>query len=220
MQKRVTCQWSTVLKVWPFHWNARFVATKKKSMLQQSKHSLLILPLKCSPKSLAISLECSNVLPPKQSMAAAIKRFPSSCPLLPTVLVTIQVNVATIMLPTILLVIEMTGPLHYGHKQQQSSWSSCSSYTIYGTWHGKLNFPEEFLVVPRGMTRIFRTGAAELPRGKRGFFVWVAQIFRTDGRESSMRIRVENGGNQKANFVRNNAKGSRNAPQGSFKISL
>ena len=47
-----------------------------------------------------------------------------------------------------------------------------------------------------------------------------AQIVRTDGHESSMRIRFENGGNQKANFVRNNAKGSRNTPQGSFEISL
>ena len=34
------------------------------------------------------------------------------------------------------------------------------------------------------------------------------------------RIRVENGGKQKANFVRNNAEGSRKTPQGSFKLSL
>ena len=54
---------------------------------------------------------------------------------------------------------------------------------------------------------------ADLPCGR-------ARIFRADGHESSMRIRVENGGNQKANFVRNNVKGSRNTPQGSFEISL
>ena len=84
------------------------------------------------------------------------------------------------------------------------------------------------MVVPRGMTRIFRTGAAELPRGRRGFSVQAgadlpcgrARIFRTDGHESSVRIRFENGGNQKANFVRNNAEGSRNTPQGLFEISL
>ena len=93
-----------------------------------------------------------------------------------------------------------------------------TQYTVHDTEN--LTLPRNSVVVPRGMTRIFRTGAAELPRGRRGFFVRVAQIFRADGRESSMRIRVENGGNQKANFVRNNAKRSRNAPQGSFEISL
>ena len=75
------------------------------------------------------------------------------------------------------------------------------------------------MVVPHGTTRIFHTGAAELPRG------W-ARIFRAGGHESSVRagadlprrrarifcaIRFENGGNQKANVMRNNAKGSRNA---------
>ena len=77
------------------------------------------------------------------------------------------------------------------------------------------------MVVPRGTTRIFCAGrhgssvrvGADLPCGR-------ARIFRTDGHESSVRIRFENGGNQKANFVRNNAKGSRNTPQGSFEISL
>ena len=59
----------------------------------------------------------------------------------------------------------------------------------------------------------FCAGAAELPRG------WT-RIFRAGGRGSSVRIRFENGGNQKANFVRNNAKRSRNTPQGSFEISL
>ena len=84
------------------------------------------------------------------------------------------------------------------------------------------------MVVPRGTTRIFRTGAAELLRGRRGTSARVdadlpcgrARIFRADGYESSVRIRFENGGNQKANFVRNNAKRSRNTPQESFEISL
>ena len=84
------------------------------------------------------------------------------------------------------------------------------------------------MVVPRGTTRIFSTGAAELPRRRRGTSARAdvdlpcgrAWIFRADGHESSVRIQFENGGNQKANFVRNNAKGSRNTPQGSFEISL
>ena len=91
------------------------------------------------------------------------------------------------------------------------------------------------MVVPRGTTRIFRTGAAEFPRGCRGtsaraprnFRAGAAElprgrtrIFCAGGRGSSVRIRFENGGNQKANFVRNNAKRSRNTPQGSFEISL
>ena len=40
--------------------------------------------------------------------------------------------------------------------------------------------------------------------------------FLCGGRGSSVWIRVENGGNQKANFVRNNAEGSRNTSQGLF----
>ena len=76
------------------------------------------------------------------------------------------------------------------------------------------------MVVPRGTTRIFRTGAAELLRGRRGTSARVdadlpcgrVRIFQADGHESSVRIRFEKGGNQKANFVRNNAKGSRNTP--------
>ena len=84
------------------------------------------------------------------------------------------------------------------------------------------------MVVPRGTTRIFRTGAAEFPRGCCGTSVRAdadlpcgrARIFRADGHESSVQIQFENGGNQKANFVRNNAKRSRNTPQGSFDISL
>ena len=77
------------------------------------------------------------------------------------------------------------------------------------------------MVVPRGTTRIFRAGGrgssvragADLPCGR-------ARIFRADGHESSVWIQFENGGNQKANFVRNNAKRSRNTPQGSFETSL
>ena len=84
------------------------------------------------------------------------------------------------------------------------------------------------MVVPCGTTRIFRTDAAELLRGRRGTSARAdsdlpcgrAQIFRADGHESSVRIRFENGGILKAHFVRNNAKGSRNTPQGSFEISL
>ena len=53
-----------------------------------------------------------------------------------------------------------------------------------------------------------------------GFSARAQRNFRAGGRGSSVRIRFENGGNQKANFVRNNAKGSRNTPQGSFEISL
>ena len=48
-----------------------------------------------------------------------------------------------------------------------------------------------------GTMQIFRTGAAELPHRR-------TQIFRAGERRSSVRIRVENGGNQKANFVHNN----------------
>ena len=100
----------------------------------------------------------------------------------------------------------------------------------YGTWHGKLNFYRGILWLfrteRRGFSarvqRNFRAGAAELPRRCRGTSTRVdadlqcgrAQIFRTDGHESYVRIRFENGRNQKANFVRNNTKRSRNTPQG------
>ena len=84
------------------------------------------------------------------------------------------------------------------------------------------------MVVPRGTTQIFRTGAAEFPRGRRGTSARAprnfragaelprgrARIFRADGHESS--VRFENGRNQKAN----NAKRSRYTPQVSFEISL
>ena len=68
--------------------------------------------------------------------------------------------------------------------------------------------------------RNFRAGAAELPCGLPRIPRGWTQIFRAGGRGSSVRIRVENGENQKAKFVRNNAKGSRNTPQGSFELSL
>ena len=99
-------------------------------------------------------------------------------------------------------------------------------HTVHDTEN--LTFPRNSVVVPRGTTWIFRTGVAELPRGRRGFSVRVGadfpcgrvRIFRADRHESSVRIWFENGGNQKANFVRNNAKESRNMPQGSLEISL
>ena len=86
-------------------------------------------------------------------------------------------------------------------------------HTVHDTEN--LTFPRNSVVVPRGTMRIFRTGAVELPLS-----CGRVQIFRADGHESSVRIRVENGGNQTVNFVHNNAKGSRNTPQGSFEISL
>ena len=42
-----------------------------------------------------------------------------------------------------------------------------------------------------------------------------ARIFHADGHGSFVQIRVENGRNQKANFVRNNAEGLRNTSHGS-----
>ena len=74
----------------------------------------------------------------------------------------------------------------------------------------------------------FRAATAELPCGHHGTSARAgtdlpcgrAQIFRADGQESSVQIQFENGGNQKANYVPSNAKGSRNTPQGSFEISL
>ena len=90
------------------------------------------------------------------------------------------------------------------------------------------DFPHGCRGISARVPRNFRAGAAELPRRRRGTSARAdadlpcgqARIFRADGHESSVRIRFENGGNQKANFVRNNAKRSRNTPQGSFEISL
>ena len=97
-------------------------------------------------------------------------------------------------------------------------------YVIYGsTVHDteNLTFSKEF----RGCSA---RNDADFPHGCRRTSVRAdmdllcgrARIFCADGHESSVRIRFENGRNQKANFVCNNAKGSRNTPQGSFEISL
>ena len=43
------------------------------------------------------------------------------------------------------------------------------------------------MVVPRGTTRIFRTGAAELPRRRRGTSAQTPRNFRAGGRGSSLR---------------------------------
>ena len=95
-------------------------------------------------------------------------------------------------------------------------------------------FPRNSVVVPRGRRgtsarapRNFRTGGHRFRTGGSGFSMRVgvdllcgwARIFCAEGHESSVRIQVENGRNQKANFVRND-KGSRNMLQGSFEISL
>ena len=61
---------------------------------------------------------------------------------------------------------------------------------------------------------------ADFPHGCRGTSAGGPRNFCAEGHKSSVRIRFENGGNQKMNFVRNNAKESRNTPQGSFEISL
>ena len=76
------------------------------------------------------------------------------------------------------------------------------------------------MVVPREHPWIVVQNDADSARADADFLCGQARIFRTDGHGSSVRIQVENGGNQKANFVRNNAKGSRNVPQGSFELSL
>ena len=54
---------------------------------------------------------------------------------------------------------------------------------------------------------------ADLPHGR-------TQILHAGGRGSSVRFWVENGGNQKVNFVCNNAEGSISMLQGSFELSL
>ena len=62
------------------------------------------------------------------------------------------------------------------------------------------------MVVPRGHPRIVVRNDADLPQGGRG------SSARAD--TNLPRIRVENGGNQKANFVHYNAEGSRKTSQG------
>ena len=76
-----------------------------------------------------------------------------------------------------------------------------------------LTFSEEFRVCSMQASVDSCAVGRRLPHGR-------PQIFRADGHGSSVQIRVENGGNQKANFVRNNAEGSRMTSQGSFKLSL
>ena len=87
----------------------------------------------------------------------------------------------------------------------------CMCCTVHDTEN--LTFSEEF----RGCSA---RNDADFPHGCHGISARVPRNFRAGGRGSSVRIRFENGGNQKANFVRNNAKRSRNTPQGSFEISL
>ena len=79
-------------------------------------------------------------------------------------------------------------------------------FSVRDTVHDteNLTFPRNSVVVPRGHPWIvvqndadFRTGATELPCRQ-------TQIFLAGGRGSSVWIRVENGRNQKANFVHNN----------------
>ena len=96
-----------------------------------------------------------------------------------------------------------------------SQCTLCDTGISRGTVHDteNLTFSEEF----RGCSA---RNDADFPHGCRRISARVPRIFRADGHESSVRIRFENGGNQKANFVRNNAKRSRNTPQGSFEISL
>ena len=80
-------------------------------------------------------------------------------------------------------------------------------YTVHDTEN--LTFSEEF-----------RSCSVQTPvdscAERRGSSARVPRIFRADRHGSSVWIRVENGRNQKANFVRNNAEGWRNTPQRSF----
>ena len=79
------------------------------------------------------------------------------------------------------------------------------------------------MVVPPGHPRIDVRNDADLPHGCRGFRHGRTRIFRAGGRDlprRPVRIQVENSRNQKANFVHNNAEGSRNTSQGSLELSL
>ena len=60
------------------------------------------------------------------------------------------------------------------------------------------------MVVPRGHPRIVVRNDADFPHGCRGTSAQADTNFPCGGVGSSVRIRVENGGNQKANFVHNN----------------
>ena len=83
----------------------------------------------------------------------------------------------------------------------------------YGTSHKNLTFSEEFCACSAWK---LADGCAEWC----GFSARVPRIFRAGRRRFSVQIWVENGGNQKANFVCDNAEGSRNMSQGSFEVSL
>ena len=79
-------------------------------------------------------------------------------------------------------------------------------FTVHDTEN--LTFPRNSVVVPRRHLQIVVPSDVDLPHRQ-------AQIFCADGLGSSMQIRVENGGNQKANF---NAEGLRMTSQGSFEL--
>ena len=83
--------------------------------------------------------------------------------------------------------------------------------TVHDTEH--LTFPRNSVVVPRRHPRIFRSGGC-------GFSVRAGADLPRRRTRISVLIWVENGRNQKANFARNNAEGSRNTSQGLFKLSL
>ena len=68
------------------------------------------------------------------------------------------------------------------------------------------------MVVSRRHPQIVVWSDVDFPQGGCGSFV------RAD--TNLLCIRVENGVNQKANFLRNNAEGSRKTSQGSFELSL
>ena len=84
------------------------------------------------------------------------------------------------------------------------------------------------MVVPHGHPRIVARNNADLPHGCHRSSVQVdadfpcgrAQIFHAKLHGSSVRNWVENGRNQKANFVCNNTEESRNMSQGSLELSL
>ena len=76
------------------------------------------------------------------------------------------------------------------------------------------------MVVPCGHPRIVVRNDMDLPHGRMQIFHAGVRIFCADGHGSSMRIRVENDGNQKADFVCNNAEGSRNTSRGLFKFII
>ena len=104
--------------------------------------------------------------------------------------------------------------------------------TTYGTRHRKLTF---FRRIPWLSAQTPVQYDADLPHRCHGSSAWAdadsvqvyakfscrqVRIFRVDRHGSSVQVRVENGGDQKANFVRTNTERSENTSQGSFKLSL